>query len=157
MVSGSMNVYEFELLFDFELEIYYCEVEVLVMVVVKVVDVLFGFGIVVVVFGIVIIMLQFNGDMLVIGEYIVGVLVGMFFGILLCYGFIGLLGLVMENCVQEDLCVFECVKVVFIVNLCGYNFKVVVEFVCKLLLVQVCLSFSDFEVYLKDGCVGVIW
>lgn len=54
------------------------------------------FGIVVVVMGVVYIMGLVGLLLVELGKLIVFVLVGMFFGILLVYGFIGLLGLLLE-------------------------------------------------------------
>lgn len=149
MIGSNIELYELELLLELELEKYYVEVMVLLQVLIKVVDGLFGFGIVVVVLGIVIIMGLIGGDIVEVGGYVVGVLVGIFFGILLGYGFVGLMVVVMEVCVEQDSCIYELVKIVLLVCLCGYNLKIVLEFVCKMLLLNVCLVFFDFEQYLK--------
>lgn len=85
-----MNVFEIESLMDEEIEMYYVEGEGLVYVLMCVGDVMLVFGIVVVVMGVVYMMVLVDKLLVVFGVMIVQVLVGMFFGILLLYGLIGL-------------------------------------------------------------------
>lgn len=149
IVGGNMEPHELEQLLEAELDNHQHEAEAPSMAVTKMADALPGFGIVAAVLGIVTTMSSLGGDTSRIGEHIAGALVGTFLGILLCYGFIGPLGVAMESRAQEDGKPFECVKVALLANFRGYNPKISVEFARKVLPAHARPNFLAFEDHLK--------
>lgn len=147
IISGNMNMFEIEVLMDEEIEIYESEVEVLVNSLVMVGDLLFVFGIVVVVMGVVYVLVLVDCLVVELGVLIVYVMVGMFFGILLVYGFILLLVIVLCQKSVEIIKMMQCVKIILLFNLNGYVLLIVVEFGCKMFYFSECLLFIELEEY----------
>lgn len=147
IISGYMNIFEIEVLMDEEIEMYESEVEVLVNSLVLVGDLFLVFGIVVVVMGVVYVLGLVDCFVVELGVFIVYVMVGIFFGILLVYGFIFLLVTVLCQKSVEISKMMQCVKVILFFNLNGYVLFIVVEFGCKMFYFSECLLFIELEEY----------
>lgn len=96
IISGYMNIFEIEVLMDEEIETYESEVEVSANSLALVGDLFSAFGIVAVVMGVVYALGLVDRFVVELGAFIVYAMVGIFFGILLVYGFIFLLAIVLR-------------------------------------------------------------
>src|SRR5262245_52745479 len=86
-----------------------------------------------------------------LGKLIAAALVGTFLGILLSYGFVGPLAGVLEQKLQEEAKMLDCIKVTLLASLNGYAPALAIEFGRKVLYSTERPSFSELEGHLKGG------
>lgn len=145
MVIGDMSAFELENLMDIEIETKTIESEGPSSALAHVAEGLPGFGIVAAVLGIVITMQFLDGDPKELGHHIAAALVGTLTGILLAYGFIGPMSHALEHRVQEEMKIYQCIKVSILATLNGVPPQVAVEFGRKTLFDKERPSFQELE------------
>jgi chemotaxis protein MotA len=149
MVGGNLNTFEIENLMDNEIETHHQEGEVPVQAVQKTGDAMPAFGIVAAVMGVVHTMASVGLPPAELGILIAHALVGTFLGILLAYGFVGPLATLLEQKLNEQTKILECVKVTLLASLNGYSPALAVEFGRKILYSTERPSFIELERHVK--------
>jgi chemotaxis protein MotA len=149
MVGGNLNAFEIENLMDTEMETHHAEGEIPVHTIAKIGDALPAFGIVAAVMGVVHTMESVGIPPAELGKLIAAALVGTFLGILLAYGFVSPLSAVMEQKLQEEAKLLECIKVTLLASLNGYAPALAVEFGRKVLYSTERPSFLELEDHVK--------
>ncbi len=151
MVSGNMNAMEIENLMDNEIETHHHEGEVPVHAITKLGDGLPAFGIVAAVMGVVKTMGSVGLPPAELGILIGAALTGTFLGILLAYGFVGPLGGLLEQKLNEGTKMLQTIKVTLLASLNGYAPALAVEFGRKVLYSTERPSFSELEEHVKGA------
>ena len=85
-----------------------------------------------------------------LGKLIAAALVGTFLGILLAYGFVGPLADLLEQKLNEQTKMLQCIKVTLLASLNGYAPQVAVEFGRKVLYSTERPSFTELESEVKQ-------
>lgn len=151
MVSGNMNAMEIENLMDNEIETHHHEGEVPVHAITKLGDGLPAFGIVAAVMGVVKTMGSVGLPPAELGVLIGAALTGTFLGILLAYGFVGPLGGLLEQKLNEGTKMLQTIKVTLLASLNGYAPALAVEFGRKVLYSTERPTFSELEEHVKGA------
>jgi chemotaxis protein MotA len=149
MVGGNLNAFEIENLMDNEIDTHHREGEIPVHTISKIGDALPAFGIVAAVMGVVHTMESVGIPPAELGKLIAAALVGTFLGILLSYGFVGPLAGVLEQKLQEEAKMLECMKVTLLASLNGYAPALAVEFGRKVLFSTERPTFLELEDHVK--------
>jgi len=134
---------------DNEIETHHQEGEIPIQAIQKTGDGMPAFGIVAAVMGVVHTMASVGLPPSELGILIAHALVGTFLGILLAYGFIGPLASVLEQKLNEQTKILECVKVTLLASLNGYSPALAVEFGRKVLFSTERPSFIELERHVK--------
>jgi chemotaxis protein MotA len=150
MVSGNLNPMEIETLMDHEIETHHTEGEVPATAIQKMADGLPAFGIVAAVMGVVNVMGSVGEPPAILGAKIGAALVGTFVGILLAYGFVGPLGGLIQQKLEERSKELQCVKVTLLACLQGYAPQVAMEFGRKVLYSTERPTFLELESHVKQ-------
>jgi chemotaxis protein MotA len=151
MVSGNMDAFQIENLMDNEIETHHHEAHVPVHVIAKVGDGLPAFGIVAAVMGVVHTMESVGIPPAELGILIAQALVGTFLGILLAYGFVTPLSSLLEQKVEEEAKMYQCIKVTLLASLNGYAPALAVEFGRKVLYSTERPTFAELEDHIKKS------
>ena len=151
MVSGNMDAFQIENLMDNEIETHHHEGAVPAHVMAKLGDGLPAFGIVAAVMGVVHTMESVGIPPAELGILIAKALVGTFLGILLAYGFVTPLSSLLEQKLEEEAKMFQCVKVTLLASLNGYAPALAVEFGRKVLYSTERPSFAELEDHIKKS------
>jgi chemotaxis protein MotA len=151
MVSGNMDAFQIENLMDNEIETHHHEGAVPAHVIAKLGDGLPAFGIVAAVMGVVHTMESVGIPPAELGILIAKALVGTFLGILLAYGFVGPLANLLEQKLEEEAKMFQCVKVTLLASLNGYAPALAVEFGRKVLYSTERPTFAELEDHIKKS------
>ena len=151
MVSGNMDAFQIENLMDNEIETHHHEGEVPAHCIAKLGDGLPAFGIVAAVMGVVHTMESVGIPPAELGILIAKALVGTFLGSLLAYGFVGPLASLLEQKLEEETKMFQCVKVTLLASLNGYAPALAVEFGRKVLYSTERPSFAELEEHIKKS------
>jgi chemotaxis protein MotA len=149
MVGGNLNTFEIENLMDNEIETHHQEGEVPIQAIQKTGDAMPAFGIVAAVMGVVHTMASVGLPPAELGILIAHALVGTFLGILLAYGFVGPLAGLLEQKLNEQTKILECVKVTLLASLNGYSPALAVEFGRKVLYSTERPTFIELERHVK--------
>lgn len=153
-----MLVLQFDDLFQIEDVInkkfkkYYYEVLVLVYGFQIVVDGFLVIGIVVVVLGVIKIMGLIDKFLVVLGEMIGGVFVGIFFGVFLVYCFVVFLFGCLIVIEEQDGVFYNVICDIFVVILYDYSLIICVEIGCGNILIILQLSFYEME----EVCIDLV-
>ena len=86
----------------------------------------------------------------VLGKMIGGALVGTFLGILVSYGFVAPIAGQLEQVVEEEGKIYQCMKVVLLASMSGYAPQVAVEFGRKVLFSGDRPGFKELEDEIKN-------
>jgi chemotaxis protein MotA len=149
MVSGNMDPFQIENLMENEIDTHHHEALIPVHTIAKIADGLPAFGIVAAVMGVVHTMESVGLPPAELGILIAKALVGTFLGILLAYGIVGPLSTLLENKIEEEAKVYQCIKVTLLASLNGYPPSIAVEFGRKVLYSTERPSFVDLEAEIK--------
>lgn len=149
MVSGNMDPFQIENLMENEIDTHHHESLIPAHCIAKIADGLPAFGIVAAVMGVVHTMESVGLPPAELGILIAKALVGTFLGILLAYGMVGPLATLLENKVEEEAKVYQCIKVTLLASLNGYPPSIAVEFGRKVLYSTERPSFMDLEAEIK--------
>ena len=131
IVNGTASAEELDLLLDGELDTHHEESAIPIQLLKTTGDSLPGLGIVAAVLGIVITMGHLDGGPEEIGHHVAAALVGIFLGILLCYGLIGPMATSVEMQEVANGKYFRCIKEGIVASLRGAAPSVAVEFARK--------------------------
>ncbi|GAB3420661.1 flagellar motor stator protein MotA [Massilia agilis] len=151
MVSGNMDAFQIENLMDNEIDTHHHEGLVPATALTKLGDGLPAFGIVAAVMGVVHTMESVGIPPAELGILIAKALVGTFLGILLAYGFVGPLGSLLEQKLEESSKMLHCVKVTLLASLNGYAPALAVEFGRKVLYSTERPTFAELEEHIKKA------
>jgi chemotaxis protein MotA len=151
MVSGNMDAFQIENLMDNEIDTHHHEASVPAHAIARMGDGLPAFGIVAAVMGVVHTMESVGIPPAELGILIAKALVGTFLGILLAYGFVGPLGTLLEQKLEESTKMLHCVKVTLLASLNGYAPALAVEFGRKVLYSTERPSFTELEDHIKKA------
>ncbi|HZX26534.1 MAG TPA: flagellar motor stator protein MotA [Telluria sp.] len=151
MVSGNMDAFQIENLMDNEIETHHHEHMVPSHCIAKLGDGMPAFGIVAAVMGVVHTMESVGIPPAELGILIAHALVGTFLGILLAYGFVGPLASLLEQKVEEEAKMYQCVKVTLLASLNGYAPALAVEFGRKVLYSTERPTFIELEDHIKKS------
>jgi len=151
MVSGNMDAFQIENLMDNEIDTHHQEGGVPAHAITKLGDGLPAFGIVAAVMGVVHTMESVGIPPAELGILIAKALVGTFLGILLAYGFVGPLGSLLEQKLDESSKMLQCVKVTLLASLNGYAPALAVEFGRKVLYSTERPTFAELEDHIKKA------
>lgn len=151
MVSGNMDAFQVENLMDNELETHHMEGHVPAHCITRLGDALPAFGIVAAVMGVVHTMENVALPPAELGVLIAHALVGTFLGILLAYGFVGPLGSLLEQKLEESSKMLQTVKVTLLASLNGYAPAIAVEFGRKVLYSTERPGFTELEEHVKQA------
>jgi chemotaxis protein MotA len=151
MVSGNMDAFQIENLMDNEIETHHQEASIPAHAITKIGDGLPAFGIVAAVMGVVHTMESVGIPPAELGILIAKALVGTFLGILLAYGFVGPLGTLLEQKLEESTKMIQCVKVTLLASLNGYAPALAVEFGRKVLYSTERPTFIELEDHIKKA------
>lgn len=151
MVSGNMDAFQVENLMDNELETHHQEGHVPAHAITRLGDALPAFGIVAAVMGVVHTMENVSLPPAELGVLIAHALVGTFLGILLAYGFVGPLGTLLEQKLEESSKMLQTVKVTLLASLNGYAPAIAVEFGRKVLYSTERPGFTELEDHVKQA------
>ncbi|TFW11548.1 flagellar motor stator protein MotA [Massilia arenosa] len=151
MVSGNMDAFQIENLMDNEIETHHHEGAVPAHCIAKLGDGLPAFGIVAAVMGVVHTMESVGIPPSELGMLIAHALVGTFLGILLAYGFVGPLASLLEQKLEEEAKMYQCVKVTLLASLNGYAPALAVEFGRKVLYSTERPTFMELEEHIKKA------
>ena len=149
MVSGNMDPFQIENLMENEIDTHHHEALIPAHTIAKIADGLPAFGIVAAVMGVVHTMESVGLPPAELGILIAKALVGTFLGILLAYGMVGPLSTLLENKIEEEAKVYQCIKVTLLASLNGYPPSIAVEFGRKVLYSTERPSFVDLEAEIK--------
>lgn len=128
LTMGSENVHQMEDLMNEELEIHHHERMQVAGAIQNMGDSFPALGIVAAVLGVIHTMGSINQPPEVLGHLIGAALVGTFFGILLCYGFVGPLASVIKGLYDNEAKYFYCLKAGILACMNGYAPAIIVEF-----------------------------
>jgi chemotaxis protein MotA len=151
MVSGNMDAFQIENLMDNEIDTHHQEGGIPAHALTKLGDGLPAFGIVAAVMGVVHTMESVGIPPAELGILIAKALVGTFLGILLAYGFVGPLGTLLEQKLEESSKMLQCVKVTLLASLNGYAPALAVEFGRKVLYSTERPTFTELEDHIKKA------
>jgi chemotaxis protein MotA len=151
MVSGNMDAFQIENLMDNEIETHHQEGHVPAHCIAKLGDGMPAFGIVAAVMGVVHTMESVGIPPAELGILIAHALVGTFLGILLAYGFVGPLASLLEQKLEEEAKMYQCVKVTLLASLNGYAPALAVEFGRKVLYSTERPTFMELEEHIKKA------
>jgi len=149
MVSGNMDPFQIENLMENEIDTHHHEALIPAHTIAKIADGLPAFGIVAAVMGVVHTMESVGLPPAELGILIAKALVGTFLGILLAYGMVGPLSTLLENKIEEEAKVYQCIKVTLLASLNGYPPSIAVEFGRKVLYSTERPSFVALEAEIK--------
>ena len=142
---GSENPHEMEALLDEELETHHAEMDQVPSAIQGMADGVPALGIVAAVLGVIHTMGSITEPPEVLGHLIGAALVGTFFGVLMCYGFIGPLASAIKGVYAVDSKYYQCIKVGIIGHLHGYAPAITVEYARKILPSNVRPTFYEVE------------
>ena len=149
IISSNMPPHEMDSLMEVDMEAHHHETMIPAHSVSKVADSLPGFGIVAAVLGVVLTMGKIDQPPEVLGHSIGAALVGTFFGILLCYGFVGPMAANLEHQAKEDESFFNVIKVAIVAFVGGSAPQLAVEFGRRAIPGKERPSFNELEQYLR--------
>lgn len=128
MVIGNMNPHELDELMVHEIEELEHELGLGSDALNRVSDALPAFGIVAAVMGVVKALTYANASAAELGEMVAHALVGTFIGILLAYGFVAPLATKIDRQIAERLKILQCVRMILLSSLNGYQPQLACEF-----------------------------
>jgi chemotaxis protein MotA len=110
MVMQSLSPNELDALMDAGIETMENESKPINAILTKLADSLPGLGIVAAVLGIIVTMSSIDQGAAYVGNHVAAALVGTFFGVLLCYGFVSPIATHIEHVLDNKICHFEVIK-----------------------------------------------
>lgn len=128
VVSTNVPAYELESLIELELETHHHHALIPAHSVAKIADALPGLGIVAAVLGVVLTMGKIDQPPSVLGHSIGAALVGTFMGVLACYGFVGPIATNLEHRANNEMAMFQVIKVALVSFVGGAAPQMAVEF-----------------------------
>lgn len=149
LITGGVATHDLNDMMELDMEVHHHQASAPVAALSSMADSLPGLGIVAAVLGVVITMGAIGGPPEEIGHKVAAALVGTFLGILLAYGFVGPLATVLEQKLQEESKMLDCIKVTLLASLNGYAPALAVEFGRKVLYSTERPGFLELEAHVK--------
>lgn len=149
IVSTNLTTYELDDLMDKDIDMHHREATETAHSVARMADGLPGIGIVAAVMGIVLTMGKIDQPPEVIGHCVAVAMLGTFFGILMCYGFIGPIAVNMEHISKDELSFLTVIKQGIVSFIGGAEPMMAAEFARRNIPVTVKPSFVELESSLK--------
>ncbi|GBD97127.1 MAG TPA: flagellar motor stator protein MotA [Nitrospirae bacterium] len=128
IISTNVTPHELDDIMEFEIETHHKESMMPSHSIAKVADGLPALGIVAAVLGVVITMGKIAEPPEVLGESIGAALIGTFLGVLLSYGFVGPIATNLEYIAEEDMIIFQVIKIALVSFVGGAAPQIAVEF-----------------------------
>ena len=128
IISTNVTPHELDDIMEFEIETHHKEAMMPSHSIAKVADGLPALGIVAAVLGVVITMGKIAEPPEVLGESIGAALIGTFLGVLLSYGFVGPIATNLEYIAEEDMIIFQVIKIALVSFVGGAAPQIAVEF-----------------------------
>ena len=128
IISTNVTPHELDDIMEFEIETHHKEAMMPSLSIAKVADGLPALGIVAAVLGVVITMGKIAEPPEVLGESIGAALIGTFLGVLLSYGFVGPIATNLEYIAEEDMVIFQVIKIALVSFVGGAAPQIAVEF-----------------------------
>ncbi|MBF0334793.1 MAG: flagellar motor stator protein MotA [Alphaproteobacteria bacterium] len=145
LTLGTNNPHELETIIDEEIEAHHHEMHAISGAIVNMADGMPALGIVAAVLGVIHTMGSITEPPAVLGHLIGAALVGTFFGVLCCYGFVGPIGRFLESVYAAETKYLQAIKAAIIGHMQGYAPQVSIEFSRKILPHEVRPSFQEVE------------
>jgi chemotaxis protein MotA len=149
VLMGGVSTHELEQLMEIDAESHQHEASQPVSALQTMADSLPGLGIVAAVLGIVVTMGALGGPAAEIGHKVAAALVGTFLGVLLCYGFVGPVGVRLAGLNEEHEQYFVCLRQSVLAYVRGCGPLLAAEFGRRSIPPHVRPSFADFEAKCK--------
>lgn len=150
LTLGANNPHEIENILEMELEVHHNEDHALTSAITAMSEALPALGIVAAVLGVIVTMGSITEPPETLGGLIAAALVGTFFGILMCYGFVGPMGKNLENTLAADSNYMNCIKAGLMGHMQGYAPQISVEFARKTLTSNVRPTFAEVEEMIQN-------
>jgi chemotaxis protein MotA len=145
IISANVTPFELENIMDLEMESHHKEAMIPYQSVSKVADGLPALGIVAAVLGVVLTMGKISEPPEVLGHSIGAALVGTFLGVLLSYGFVGPIGTHLEHIAEDDMILFQVIKIALVSFVGGSAPQIAVEYARRVIPSGEKPSFNDLE------------
>jgi chemotaxis protein MotA len=150
-ISGGVPAFDLDQMMEMDMEVHHHEASGPINALSTVADALPGLGIVAAVLGVVVTMGALGGPPEEIGHKVAAALVGTFLGILLCYGFLGPLGLNMAKMNDAELDYLRCLRQGVIAFVKGSAPVLAVEFARRSIPGDFRPSFKELEAACRGG------
>jgi len=145
IISANVSSFELENIMELEIEAHHHEAMVPAHSVSKVADGLPALGIVAAVLGVVLTMAKISEPPEVLGHSIGAALVGTFLGVLLSYGFVGPIGTHLEHIANDDIVIFQVIKIALVSFVGGAAPQIAVEYARRVIPSDVKPGFAELE------------
>ena len=145
IISANVTPFELENIMDLELDSHHHEAMIPSHSITKVADGLPALGIVAAVLCVVLTMAKKSEPPEVLGHSIGAALVGTFLGVLLSYGFVGPIGTHLEHIAEEDMVIFQVIKIALVSFVGGAAPQIAVEYARRVIPSGVKPGFTELE------------
>ncbi len=145
IISANVTPFELENIMELEMESHHHEAMIPAHAVAKISDGLPALGIVAAVLGVILTMAKISEPPEVLGHSIGAALVGTFLGVLLSYGFVGPVGTHLEHIAEEDMILFQVIKIALVSFVGGAAPQIAVEYGRRVIPSGVKPSFNELE------------
>lgn len=145
IISTNVTSFELENIMELEMESHHHEALIPAHSVNKIADGLPALGIVAAVLGVVLTMAKISEPPEVLGHSIGAALVGTFLGVLLSYGFVGPIGTHLEHIANEDMVLFQVIKIALVSFVGGAAPQIAVEYARRVIPSDAKPGFTELE------------
>ena len=145
IISANVTPFELENIMDLEMESHHKEAMIPYNSMTKIADGLPALGIVAAVLGVVLTMGKISEPPEVLGHSIGAALVGTFLGVLLSYGFVGPIATHLEHIAEEDMLLFQVIKIALVSFVGGSAPQIAVEYARRVIPSGEKPGFNDLE------------
>ena len=145
IISTNVSSFELDNIMDLELEEHHHEALIPAHSVAKISDGLPALGIVAAVLGVVLTMAKISEPPEVLGHSIGAALVGTFLGVLLSHGFVGPIGTHLEHIAEDDMKLFQVIKIALVSFVGGAAPQIAVEYGRRVIPSSEKPTFSELE------------
>ncbi len=145
IISANVTPFELENIMELEMDAHHHEALIPAHAVAKISDGLPALGIVAAVLGVVLTMAKISEPPEVLGHSIGAALVGTFLGVLLSYGFVGPIATHLEHIAEEDVVLFQVIKIALVSFVGGAAPQIAVEYARRVIPSGAKPGFSELE------------
>ena len=145
IISTNVASHELENIMELEMETHHHEAMTPAHSVTKIADGLPALGIVAAVLGVVLTMAKISEPPEVLGHSIGAALVGTFLGVLLSYGFVGPIGTHLEHIANNDMVLFQVIKIALVSFVGGAAPQIAVEYARRVIPSDAKPGFTELE------------
>ncbi|MBI5665206.1 MAG: flagellar motor stator protein MotA [Nitrospirae bacterium] len=145
IISANVTPFELENIMELEMDSHHHEALIPAHAVAKISDGLPALGIVAAVLGVVLTMAKISEPPEVLGHSIGAALVGTFLGVLLSYGFVGPIATHLEHIAEEDVILFQVIKIALVSFVGGAAPQIAVEYARRVIPSGAKPGFTELE------------